>query len=269
MMVRNPNIHLKTKFVRGFTLIEMSIVLVIIGLIVGGILVGQELVAGAKIRAQVSQITQIAQALNTFKGKYDKLPGDWYTGTTAFGLSGGNATGQRDDNVIDDMNPVNAYMHSIGYEGVYFFAHLVQAKLIPATYMAGVDTAGTACWIDSSMGNAGYYSMALNPQYGMMATTWQGSTWVWLGLNDCAANTVNVAGIIPVMTPSQAYAIDIKMDDGIPGTGTVLAFKYGSFSQQLDTPDVTAGQCVTTAAATAYNITNNTLQCRLLIKLQR
>ena len=44
---------------RGFTLIEMSIVLVIIGLVVGGVLVGQDLIRAAYERAQISQIENI------------------------------------------------------------------------------------------------------------------------------------------------------------------------------------------------------------------
>jgi prepilin-type N-terminal cleavage/methylation domain-containing protein len=60
----------------GFTLIEMSIVLVIIGLIVGGVLVGQDLIRAASVRAQISQIERFNTAVNTFYGKYQALPGD-------------------------------------------------------------------------------------------------------------------------------------------------------------------------------------------------
>src|SRR3984885_3925644 len=59
-----------------FTLIELSIVLVIIGLIVGGVLVGQDLIKAAEIRATVSQIEKYNTAANTFQTKYNALPGD-------------------------------------------------------------------------------------------------------------------------------------------------------------------------------------------------
>ena len=49
----------------GFTLIELSIVLVIIGLIIGGILVGRDLINASAIRAQISQIDKYQQAANT------------------------------------------------------------------------------------------------------------------------------------------------------------------------------------------------------------
>src|SRR3984957_20998129 len=60
----------------GFTLIELSIVLVIIGLIVGGILVGQDLIKAAEVRAQLLQIEKYNSAVNTFRGKFGGLPGD-------------------------------------------------------------------------------------------------------------------------------------------------------------------------------------------------
>ena len=61
---------------RGFTLIELSIVLVIIGLVVGGVLVGQDLIRAAQGRAQISQIEKYNTAANTFRDKYGALPGD-------------------------------------------------------------------------------------------------------------------------------------------------------------------------------------------------
>ena len=61
---------------KGFTLIEMSIVLVIIGLIIGGVLLGRDLISAAAVRAQIAQIEKYNAAVNTFKGKYGYLPGD-------------------------------------------------------------------------------------------------------------------------------------------------------------------------------------------------
>src|SRR6187549_3006919 len=61
---------------KGFTLIELSIVLVIIGLIVGGVLVGRDLIKAAQLRKQISQITDVNLGANTFKLKYNALPGD-------------------------------------------------------------------------------------------------------------------------------------------------------------------------------------------------
>ena len=72
----------------GFTLIELSIVLVIIGLLVGGILVGQDLIRAAGAHAQISQIEKYNSAVNTFYGKYGAMPGDINANTASqFGFT--------------------------------------------------------------------------------------------------------------------------------------------------------------------------------------
>src|ERR1700727_1841102 len=89
----------------GFTLIELSIVLVIIGLIVGGILVGQSLIAAAGIRATISQIEKYNTAANTFREKYGYLPGDIpATPAAQFGfIARGTGRGEGDGNgIIED-----------------------------------------------------------------------------------------------------------------------------------------------------------------------
>jgi prepilin-type N-terminal cleavage/methylation domain-containing protein len=86
----------------GFTLIELSIVLVIIGLIVGGVLVGQNLIDAAAVRAQISQIEKYNTAANTFRGKYGYLPGDIpnpYAAQFGF-LPRGTYKGQGDGNGV-------------------------------------------------------------------------------------------------------------------------------------------------------------------------
>lgn len=54
----------------GFTLVELSIVLVIIGLIIGGVMVGRDLIKTSEVRSQISQIEEFKTAVNTFKVKY-------------------------------------------------------------------------------------------------------------------------------------------------------------------------------------------------------
>lgn len=78
----NENIRVK-----GFTLIELSIVLVIIGLIIGGIMTGKILIQQAETRAAASQFQQLETAYRAFQLKYGCIPGDCLNATDFFGMN--------------------------------------------------------------------------------------------------------------------------------------------------------------------------------------
>src|SRR4030088_3250787 len=59
-----------------FTLVEIAIVLVIIGLLLGGILKGQEMITQAKIKNIVNDFNGITAAINSYQDRYKALPGD-------------------------------------------------------------------------------------------------------------------------------------------------------------------------------------------------
>jgi len=95
-----------TRHNRGFTLIEVSIVLVIIALIIAGILVGQDMINAAATRQQIAQIDKYNSAVHTFQSKYGGLPGDLADpSATAFGfIPRGTGCGQGDGNGILSSN---------------------------------------------------------------------------------------------------------------------------------------------------------------------
>src|ERR1044071_4467321 len=101
------SIHTRTHAIfpaRGFTLIELSIVLVIIGLIVGGVLTGKTLIDGAKKKQMHRKFEEIATAYNTFRTKYNCLPGDCARAST-FGL-GSNGNGNNKHEGGGDVHPL-------------------------------------------------------------------------------------------------------------------------------------------------------------------
>src|SRR2546423_5736123 len=61
---------------RGFTLVEIAIVLVIIGLLLGGILKGQEMITQAKIKNAVADFSGISAAYHGYQDRYRAIPGD-------------------------------------------------------------------------------------------------------------------------------------------------------------------------------------------------
>jgi prepilin-type N-terminal cleavage/methylation domain-containing protein len=92
---------------RGFTLIEIAIVLVIIGLLLGGVLKGQELITAARVRNLASQIDGVKVAYFGFQDRFRSLPGDLLAGTANAniqGMPGGCALGPTCGNGLIDVN---------------------------------------------------------------------------------------------------------------------------------------------------------------------
>ena len=101
---------------KGFTLVEIAIVLVIIGLLLGGVLKGQELIASAKVKATIAEIDSFATAFAAYQDKYRAIPGD----------------DRNAQNNTNNQNVINGNGDgSIGYgETGNVFQHLVSAGLL-------------------------------------------------------------------------------------------------------------------------------------------
>lgn len=238
------------KRISGFTLIELSIVLVIIGLIIGGVMGAREMIETAKIRKQVAQFEKIAAAANVFKNKYNKLAGD--------------ALGNRDGTLNDfNGNSLDSAggMHEQSNEPFAFLSQLANEKLIESNFIC---TPGTVYSIPG-----GNYASVINERASLLGVTYQGETWLFFGLAFPTACSPNyLAGYYGnVVTPLQASALDQKIDNGVPGTGKVFATVPAGSNIKGDV-DTRATTCVVDNTATAYYTANDTVACKLMIKLQ-
>jgi prepilin-type N-terminal cleavage/methylation domain-containing protein len=276
-------IHMRN---RGFTLIELSIVLVIIGLIVGGVLVGQDLIRAATERAQISQIEKYNTAVNTFRGKYQALPGDMNATTAAtFGFNTGNrinCPGQGDGNGLletandgscayDGVNGSGQAGSATG-ENAMFWSELTYANGLNLNLIEGnfqksqmwccvlyaISASGTATIIKDYLplakigGNSFVYTASANGNnyYGIASLSY---------INGFSVGAPLVGGT-PAFTVKQAYDIDRKMDDGFPQSGNVTAQCLGGYSYSPPIPWVgTADQSATPPlTSTCYDNGGNT-----------
>ncbi|MAQ70639.1 MAG: hypothetical protein CL565_00430 [Alphaproteobacteria bacterium] len=201
---------------QGFTLVELAIVLVIVGLLIGGILKGQELIGNAQLSSQVSQMRGIQTAFNGFRDQFNALPGDFNRAAAVIESCGGAAcTNGNGNNVVNQT--IGAAPGAATTEGVQFFRQMAGANLLSgmdntATVSFGqalptASTGGGFLMGDSRAGAGTNYNVA-NMRSG-----------VYLVHN---ATPTAVGATSGILTPSQAARIDRRMDDGMPRTGDVI-----------------------------------------------
>lgn len=188
-------------------MVEMAIVLVIISLLVGGIILGENLIRQYEIRKTVSRIDQFRTSINSFRTQFDGLPGDLknaedFWGTTNPGTLNGNG-----DRVIEFSNSDGVF------EGYRAWQQMGLAEVTEGRY-AGTQTTGVAeLDIDiPSCGLGGGFAIE-HDAFGL-----SGQLVLLLGQPAASSTTMIMNGSIK---PDVATDIDLKVDDGLPDTGAV------------------------------------------------
>jgi len=218
---------------KGFTLVEIAIVLVIIGLLLGGILKGQEMITQAKIKNVIADFSGISAAYYGYQDRYRAIPGDDLNAATRWATAPAATSGNGNGIVAGGYTNGGAVC-TAAVESCSWWDHLRRAGFVAGT---GVLPPYNAV--------AG----ALGVQTGDAA----GGA-IFGGFNSLIVCSANLPDKI-------AIAVDTQMDDGQPATGTVR----GLLQAGAPNPVLGAGT-VATPNATGYaeTGTNVYVLCRAI-----
>lgn len=192
----------------GFTLVEIAIVLVIIGLLLGGILKGQELINSARVRNLADTSTGIQAAYYGFIDRYRRVPGDWNLDGASQAIGTTIPVGGNDNGQID-----NGSAGAVDYEE----PNAMWVQMAAAGFITGTYTAGSSEAAGAAPTNANGVA-PLNAFNNVMVL---GRTDDFLEAPSARLHLVMGRGI-PVDVMRE---LDLKLDDGQPGTGDLRGTK--------------------------------------------
>lgn len=215
----------------GFSLVELSIVLVILGLLTGGILGGQALIKAAEMRAIGTEYEAWHTAVNTFRGKYFALPGDMNNATRFWGAVNTGGANNNCSAPLTDEGTGTQTCNGDGDGRIFqshelhrFWQHLANAGLINGEFTG---TRGPG-----SVSHAVFGENAPKSKYGNLG-------WTIFELGDHSGNGFyfesnyghvyhfgaqhSMGGAVEKgLSAVEAWNVDMKYDDGKPGRGDVM-----------------------------------------------
>ncbi len=247
----------------GFTLIELSIVLVIISLIVGGVIGGKSLIHSARLQAVITEVTQFRTAINTFKLQYDAIPGDmrdaydyWGTACDAYNINSCNGDG---NNILDNCNTCGHQQ-----ENMEAWAHLYLAGLIKHALHGEQMNNGLPGWAaigenipPAAIDGAGYILRhgswnSDTPSFGKLGNA------IVLGRVYSGSNYLSDGAI----TPKDARTIDRKIDDGAADGGDMRPASISN--NELGGNDCVGGTAISSSSSGSYDVSDPDKSCRIM-----
>ena len=209
---------------RGVTLVEIAIVLVIIGLLLGGILKGQELINNARVKNMVGYQESLRASWYSFIDRYEAIPGDW---TRASQFLAVNETA-----VINGEG--NGFINEL--ESPLVFTHLVAAGFLRCP-VCNSGLAGSDDETDYADENGGPRPTADNSptnNFGGIVAIFHDTSY-WHGRDDSSYRAQLMAHSGPRIPSNLARDVDNKVDDGFANAGDIRMNNFDATSSGSET----------------------------------
>jgi prepilin-type N-terminal cleavage/methylation domain-containing protein len=200
-------------FKQAFSLVELSIVLVILGLLTGGILMGQSLIRGAELRSLSADLQRYNAAIMTFRDKYFSLPGDMPNAYAFWGVAVGCTNDDTNITATGCNGNGDGNVTSVNdQESARFWQHLALAGLIEGTY--------TGIWGTSPVGP----KLKVGQGETVAAKSWYYRTnHGWVSANGATGDFGLELYVNAGLNVEELWNIDKKMDDSKAAQGKIYA----------------------------------------------
>jgi prepilin-type N-terminal cleavage/methylation domain-containing protein len=225
---------------QGFSLVELAIVLVVVGLLIGAVFQGQSLIEGARVRAVIGQQQDAASAFLGFQDRFRALPGDYADAVAS--IRGVTRTGDG-NGLVEPTSNASETATRTRLESVLVWEHLSRAGFLTGNFAFS----GSVVTFDATNPQVPFnlFSRYLDVAY---------DSW-YCNRPDCAPTAAVAPPRHNVKTGNQIPApvlaeIDRKIDDGRPFTG---AFRYSRHTWLTD-GDRPPGTGTTQSCTSAANL---------------
>ncbi len=215
---------------RGFSIAELSVVLVILGLLAGGVLSGRHLIRAAEVRSVAEDLERYATATYAFEDKYLALPGDMDNATTYWGKDMAVCPG--DSGGAKVPGTCNGDGNQAVHETWQFWKQLALAGLIPGSYTGKFDPT-------YSHGNPGKNAPASRIRKAVFSVFSWDNTGNAADPYNFAVDYGNhfgfwVGSTLQAVSPQEIWNIDTKIDDGLPARGKLINIFYADCTTAVD-----------------------------------
>ena len=190
----------------GFSLVELSIVLIVIGLLVATVSGSSKLIANSKLRKVIQETESLKSAINTFFASYEAYPGDFSNATAFFS----DVTDGDSDNLVEYSS-----------ENSYAWLHMQKAEVIDGNYNGLMLDGGNGSEAGVNSLASQYHSSAcFNFVGGLGIGSDMG---IITGMNNITLGTrwYDNACVGSILIPRNAEFLDLKLDDGSPVKGSI------------------------------------------------